>query len=171
MKIAAVTAPQRGETDRLISETAARLASEGARLTGIVKVQPGDADYGDGQDTEVRVLPGGPAIRITQSLGPGSKGCRLDPGGIAAAVAAVEADGEAQADLFILNKFGPEEAAGRGFCAAIGMALERGVPVLVGVGGASREAFDSFAGGMADALPPSTDAILDWYRSGPAADA
>jgi hypothetical protein len=67
-----------------------------------------------------------------------------------------------RADLFILNKFGPEEAAGRGFCAAIGAALEQGIPVLVGVGGASQAAFEQYSGGLATALAPRPDAILDW---------
>ena len=165
MKIAVVSAPQRGETDRLISEAARRLAGEGARLAGIVKVQPGDADHETSSDTYVRVLPGGAKIRITQTLGSGSAGCRLDPVGITEAVAAVEASGPGAADLFLLNKFGPEEVEGRGFRTAIGDALEHDVLVLLGVGSASREAFDEFSGGMAEQLPTDLDAILDWCRA------
>ena len=64
----------------------------------------------------------------------------------------------------MLNKFGPEECAGRGFCAAIGAALEQGVPVLVGVGKAAREEFNAFAGGLAETLQPDLAAIETWYH-------
>ncbi|TNF20667.1 MAG: DUF2478 domain-containing protein [Rhodobacteraceae bacterium] len=164
MKIASVTSPDRGATDRLLSDLADRLRAEGLRLAGIVKDHTHVAGYANGCDMKVRVLPDGPVIRITQDLGSGSDACRLDPGAIAQAVAQVEADAFDEADLFILNKFGPEEAAGRGFCAAIAAALERDIPVLVGVGRATKPAFDSFAGGLARDLAPQPEAILDWYR-------
>ncbi|MGR3660791.1 MAG: DUF2478 domain-containing protein, partial [Paracoccaceae bacterium] len=68
-------------------------------------------------------------------------------------------------DLFILNKFGPEESEGRGFCAAIATALENETPVLVGVGASCREAFDKFAAGLAEDLPPDPDAIRTWCQT------
>ncbi len=162
MRIACVTGTAPGETDRLITETAERLEQAGRRLAGIVKA-PEPATPDDHHcNAQVRVLPGGPVIAITQALGAGSGACRLDPAGIAAAVAAVEGGSLDGAELFLLNKFGPEEASGRGFCAAIGSALERGIPVLVGVGRGNRAAFDDFAGGMAEDLPPDVDALAAW---------
>lgn len=167
MQIASLSAPGRGETDRLISLVAAGLEAEGYRLTGIVKVQqemPVDAHH---CDMDVRVLPGADTIRITQSLGQHSKGCRLNPEAITQAVAAVEATDQQEADLFVLNKFGPEEAEGRGFRMAIGVALEQGVPVLVGMSGgeANKAAFAEFAGEMAVAVPADEEAILAWCRA------
>lgn len=165
MKIACVTSQNRGETDQVLSALADRLQASGAGLVGIVKDHGYVAGYDNGCDTRVRVLPAGPVIKITQDLGQGSDACRLDPGAIAQAVASVEAGALEGADLFILNKFGPEEAAGRGFCTVIGAALAQGVPVLVGVGGASKAAFEAFAGGLAPTLPPQLDALLDWVQA------
>lgn len=162
MKIACVTSQERGEIDRLLSDLADRLQAGGTRLAGIVKDHGYAAGYDNGCDMKVRVLPDGPVIKITQDLGRGSDACRLDPEAIARAVARVESAPLEGADLFILNKFGPEEAAGRGFCDVIGAALGADVPVLVGVGGASKTAFEAFAGGLATDLPPNLDAILDW---------
>ncbi len=162
MRLACISAEGRGETDRLLSETAAWLADTGRNVTGVVKVLS-DIPAGDHHcDMDLRVLPGGPEIRITQSLGNGAQGCRLDPAGIETAVAAVESAGTSGADVFIINKFGPQEAEGRGFCAAIGAALANGVPVLVGVTKGTRAAFDTFADGMAETLPPEPDAIRAW---------
>ena len=162
MKIACVTSPERGGTDQLLCDIANRLQTKGVALAGIIKELDYASEFENGCDMKVRVLPDGPVIKITQDLGAGSDACRLDPGAIAQAVATVEAGETAKAGLFILNKFGPEEAAGRGFCAAIGAALEDGIPVLVGVGPASQAAFDSFSGGLASRLDPSPDAILAW---------
>ncbi len=164
MKIACVTSAERGGTDRLLSDIASQLQQQGVVLAGIVKDLGHAGAYENGCDVKVRVLPGGPVIKITQDLGAGSDACRLDPGAIAQAVATVESGSFEDAELFIVNKFGPEEAAGRGFCNAIGAALERGVPVLVGVGHASKAAFESFCGGLAEAVAPQPEAILEWLR-------
>jgi hypothetical protein len=48
---------------------------------------------------------------------------------------------------------------------AIGRAIESDIPVLVGVGKASLDAFGEFSGGLAQALPADLDKILDWCRA------
>ncbi len=165
MKIGIVTSEIMGQTDKLISEATAKLQSEGVALVGIAKVL-GNEGTGDHHcDMDIRVLPHGPEIRITQTLGEGSSGCRLNPAGIAEAVAAVEQGGIAEAGLFVLNKFGPQEAEGHGFCEAIGTALEHDIPVLVGVGKGSRAALERFVDGMAEVLEPEGDAIYAWCKA------
>lgn len=162
MKIAYVTSQKRGEIDRLLSDLAGTLQAKGTRLSGIVKDQSYASQYDNGCDMKIRVLPKGAVIKITQDLGDGSNACRLDPAALTEAVAQVEADPMDHTDLFILNKFGPEECAGRGFCAVIATALERGIPVLVGVSGASAVKFSEFAGGMAEALPDDMASLQGW---------
>ncbi len=164
MRIARVSSEMRGETDRVLAGVADQLQAGGLALAGIVKELGHASAYANGCDMKVRVLPEGPVIQITQNLGTGSDACRLDPGAIATAVSTVESCSLDKADLFILNKFGPEEAAGRGFVSAIAKALEQGIPVLVGVGvgAASREAFDNFAEGLAETLPTDPDTIREW---------
>lgn len=164
MKIACVTSRERGATDRLITNIAERLEMTGSSLVGIVKVLDCESRFENGCDMKVRVLPKGPEITITQNLGTGSDACRLDPGAIANAVSRVEAAAMGNADLFVLNKFGPEESAGRGFCNVIGSALHHGIPVLVGVGDANKSSFETFAGGLAVTLPADAQAILDWFQ-------
>lgn len=165
MKIACVSSMERGGIDCLLCDVADQLQAADASLVGIVKATDYTSSFENGCDMKVRVLPEGPVIKITQDLGAGSDACRLDPGAIANAVSCVEASSFDQADLFILNKFGPEEAAGRGFCSVIGTALEHGIPVLVGVGAANKFAFDTFAGEFAVTLPDDTKAILNWFNT------
>ena len=162
MKLAVLSSGIQGEIDRLLSETADRLQAEGVRLAGVVKVLEENSADTHACDTHLRVLPDGRPICITQSLGSGAVGCRLNPSAITEAVAAVEQKSVDAFDLFILNKFGPLEAEGRGFCAAIGAALAQDIPVLVGVGEACRDAFDAFADGMAEVLPPNCEATHKW---------
>ncbi len=166
MRIGYVSAPGRGETDRLMSEAAATLEAEGFRLNGIVKVLQDLPEDSHHCDMDVRVLSDGRKIRITQSLGKESRGCRLNPEAIAEAVGAVNQSSGPDADAFLLNKFGPEEAEGRGFRDAIAAALAQGVPVLVGLGAgeASRKGFEAFVGDMAVALPSNLDALVEFVR-------
>ena len=164
MKIACVTAPERGGTDQLLADLAAHMQAKGKRLAGIVKDLGHITEFENGCDMKVRVLPDGPVIKITQDLGKGSDACRLDPGALVRAVACVQGGTFDNVDLFVLNKFGPEEAAGRGFCSVIGTALEHDIPVLVGLGGASKAAFATFTDGLALTLSPDIPAILAWLE-------
>lgn len=165
MKIAVVSSQVRGQTDQLLSDIAAELQTAGAKLCGAVKILEDAPDNAHACDMDLQILPDGPKVRITQSLGEGSLGCRLNPMAITEAVAATEQIGSAGFDMFVLNKFGPEESEGRGFCTAIATALENDTPVLVGVGASCREAFDTFAAGLAEDLPPDPEAIRDWCQA------
>ncbi|MDO5619986.1 MAG: DUF2478 domain-containing protein [Paracoccus sp. (in: a-proteobacteria)] len=148
--------------DRL-ADLAETLTHEGARLAGAVQRNSGgSADCACDVDLVVLGDTGAP-VRISQSLGAGSRGCRLDAGALEAAVARVAARIE-RADLVILSKFGKQEAAGRGFAPLIGQALQAGRPVVLYVAPDYRAAFDAFSGGLAQELP--ADAIAAWCRDG-----
>lgn len=71
---------------------------------------------------------------------------------------------DASTDLLILNKFGKREAEGAGFRQIIGHAIELGIPVLVAVNPAQRDALSDFAGDDLEHLPENQDAILNWCR-------
>ena len=156
MYLATLTLPGRGETDRLLAATAARLQAQGVALAGAVQH---NLECGADCVMQVQVLPDGPVIGISQTLGPGSQGCRLDAGALETAVAEVAAR-MAGARLLIVNKFGKHEAEGRGFRALIGAALEAGLPVLIGVHAMNMQAFQDFAGGLAQPLAP--EGLEDW---------
>lgn len=161
MRLAALRSEKSGEVDRLLSDTAGWLLSAGRAPVGIVR----DANGRVGShacDMDLRVLPDGPVISITQDLGRGSRGCRLNPDALERAVAEVEGRLSGPADILLLNKFGQHEAEGHGFRESIGCALEQGLPVLVGVGRFNLAAFDDFAGGLAEFLPPNEAAIRAW---------
>lgn len=161
MRIAYTMPAGRGATDVLLAGLAGRLAARGLRLAGLVQVNT-DRPGGGPCDMDVRVLPDGPVLRISQNLGAGARGCRLDPDALETAVSAARTRLEAGADLLIVNKFGKQEAAGGGFRPAVADALEREVPVLVGLNALNREAFEAFTGGLAEELPGEAEALDAW---------
>ena len=161
MRLAYTMTEGRGELDPLLHDLAQEAMARGLRVAGIVQVnrdRPGCARC----DMDAIVLPDGPVIRISQSLGREARGCRLDPEGLETAVAVAEARLAAGADLLLVNKFGKQEAGGHGFRPVIAAALEAGTDVLVGVNRMNLEALMAFAGDMAERLPAEAAALRDW---------
>lgn len=153
-----VTGSTRGEADRLLAGVVARLQARGWPLAGVVQHNTGCEGA---CDMDLAILGRAEVVRISQSLGPGSSGCRLDPQGLEAAVGLV-GPMLAGARLLVVNKFGKAEAEGRGFRPLIGEALAAGIPVLVAVSALNRPAFEDFAGDLAEPLPAREAALLAW---------
>ncbi|SDC35031.1 DUF2478 domain-containing protein [Ruegeria marina] len=163
MNLAYVTTQARGATDRLLSAVAERLEAEGVRLAGVVQTNTQCADNAH-CDMDLRVMPTGEVIRISQSLGAGARGCRLDPGELERAVGLVSGALANGPDLLIVNKFGKHEADGRGFRPMIAEALALDVPVLLGVNGLNEEKFLAFTEGAAEKLEPEIEVLVHWMR-------
>ncbi len=161
MNIAYIMSESHGDTDGVLVEAARRLRSRGLRVAGVVQVNT-DCEQEGRCDMDVRVLPEGPVIRISQSLGPGAKGCRLDPGALERAVAEVDRGMTDPVDLLILNKFGRHEAEGNGLRVIIAEAFARGIPVVTGVNGRNRDAFMEYVAGEATAVARDPDAVVAW---------
>lgn len=160
MNLAYTMAPGRGDTDQILLDLARTLAQRGVRCCGIAQINTGREDAGP-CDMDVKILPDGPILRISQNLGEGARGCRLDASALETAVALVGANLPG-ADVLIVNKFGKQEAEGRGFRAAIAEALSMDIPVIVGVNDLNLAAFEAFSAGLATRLAPETPALASW---------
>lgn len=161
MNLAYTLALERGGTDRMLFKLAKVLAARGLRCCGTVQINS-DRSGTDMCDMDVRVLPDGPVLRISQDLGRYAHGCRLDPAALETAVGLVTASMDRGADVLIVNKFGKHEADGRGFRPVIAQALSIGIPVIVGMNSLNLSAFQDFAAGMAIGLPPESGGLADW---------
>ena len=161
MNLAYTMAPGRGDTDLILFKLATVLAARGLRCCGTVQINSERGDTGP-CDMDVRVLPDGPILRISQDLGRASRGCRLDPAALETAVGLVAVSMGQGSDLLIVNKFGKHEAQGRGFRTVIAEALSKGIPVLVGINALNLSAFEEFAEGLATRLPPEPTALESW---------
>lgn len=162
MKLGYLSLEEAGETNRLLVEAAERLTQSGFALAGAVQINVPRTDRSR-SDMMLQVLGSERLLKISVDNGAGAKGCRLDTSALEAAVMLVAAK-MPQAQGLIVNKFGKQEAEGRGFAGLVTDALSRGLPVLCGVAPVQRAGFERFAEGLAVALPPDAKAIAAWMR-------
>lgn len=151
------------EMDRILEGLAHGLATDGLRLAGAVQhtaLQPTSPrcgmvleDLGTGSIHAISV---DPAIEV--------QGCRMEPGKIEALAMLASEAIERGSDLFLLNRFGKNEIAGRGYRDVISEAVSRGVPVLVGVSAANIDKWDAFASSGYKRLDVGVAAARTWCK-------
>lgn len=158
--------PKRGFADQLLAGVVDVLQGEGVRLAGALQVnKAGPTGCCEVMDLRLLGMPEHDAIRISQALGAAAKGCRLDPQGLEMAVGLISSGLQnGGPDLVVLNKFGKQEAEGRGFRPVVFQALEAGLPVLLPVSHDARPAFHAFTEGMGEELAADHQTLLDWCR-------
>ncbi len=152
---------KRGDLDMVLFKLSEKLAAKGLSAAGLVQINT-ERCKDHACDMDVKVLPAGPVMRISQSLGKDSRGCRLDTGALETAVGHVTQTLTTQTDVLIINKFGKLEAGGRGFRNVIGTAIGLGVPVISGVNALNRKAFLSFSDGCATELSAEVEELYTW---------
>jgi nucleoside-triphosphatase THEP1 len=151
-------------SDALIVQCAASLVASGYRLGGIVQSNahpPGRRRC----DMFVKDLLGGDEIKISSDRGNGARGCRLDPNAFARIDAWIERAVLERVDLLIINKFGKEEAHGRGLRSVIAEALIAEIPLVIGVSTRNLCDFLTFVGDSATRLRPDFEVITAWCRN------
>lgn len=162
--LTAVTYTDGVAAERLLQTAAKRLGERGHALAGFLQRDewtPGRARC----DMVLAELHSDTSICVSQDLGPGSRGCRLDMAAMMAAMTKAIAALDENPDLLVINKFGKTESEGGGFRPLISAAVEHGVPVLIAVPHMNVEAWRTFAGDLSvehalDALPSDGTALL-----------
>ncbi len=159
--VAAVRHEDGTTIDRALLGIVDRLRGKGVRLAGAIRAnidQPGDDSCGLFlEDLSNRAI-----ISLSQNLGSGSSACRLDDGVLDTVATRIEAALEDGADMLILNKFGKQEAEGRGLRGPIIRAVDRGIPVLVGLNASRTDSWTEFCGAAGALFAPGDPAIEDW---------
>ena len=150
--------------DALIAQCAAGLVAAGYRLGGVVQSNP----HRQGRrrcDMYVKDLLGGEEIKISQDRGDQARGCRLDPDAFARIDAWVERAVRERVDLLVINKFGKEEANGRGLRAVLAKSLMAEIPLVIGVSTQNLRDLLAFVGAPATRLSPDLEAVTAWCRN------
>ncbi len=137
--------------------------SRGLALAGVVQ-RPVVEEPAPGQECDVLLenLITGDRTVIFEDRGAMAQGCRLDVGALVQAATKVAATLSEDTALVLLNKFGKVEVDGGGMCDLIASALERGIPVLIGVPLRHLQAWRDFAGEFAIELPDDLETINRW---------
>lgn len=150
--------------DTLIARCAADLAAAGHRLGGVVQSnthRPGRRRC----DMYLKDLLDGGEVKISFDRGNEARGCRLDPDAFARIDGWVERAVLERVDLLIINKFGKEEARGRGLRPVIAEAMIAEIPLVIGVSIQNITEFLTFAGDSATLLKFDYQAITGWCRN------
>jgi hypothetical protein len=101
---------------------------------------------------------------LYEDRGPGARGCRLDLAALAEVNAQVARSLDTAPELLILNKFGKVEAEGRGLLDLIAIAIDRGIPVVIGVPIRNLEAWRNFTGGLSAEFSSDPSETMDWLN-------
>ena len=163
--LAAVRFEPHDVVDDLLERFAKQLASSGKRVSGVLQFRGVATGECHCADMDLQTIGSNRWFRISQSLGSGSRGCRLDPGALADCAAFLEQEIQNGCDLLILNRFGKGEADGRGFRDLISSAASRQMPVLVALRDIYSNAWYEFCGDYACELACREDELMAWFRS------
>lgn len=149
--------------NEVMDDVVARLRADNVRLGGVhQRRRPGSVSN---CDVDLEELSSGAKFHIYEDRGKDARGCKLDTS-IFADVASHAAQGlQSQPDLVLINKFGKEEAEGRGLLDILSGAVSDGIPLLICVPARNLDAWNDFAGDYAMKLRPDRDAILKWTRA------
>jgi hypothetical protein len=159
MPIAALVYSPEADPEAVLAEVVRLLQARGVALAGGIEHNSGVCS------SEMELLPSGVRMSISQDLGSGASGCRLDTTALAEAASAMRRAIEASPSLAVFNKFGGQEAAGGGLRDEMAAAVMAGVPVLTMVGERFMTQWLEFTGGDSVQLPCSVEAALDWWDS------
>ena len=149
------------EMDRILEDLADGLSITGVRLAGAVQHTESQAST-PRCDMVLKDLGSGRLRQISVSRDIEVQGCRMEPASIEMLAMLASEAVESGADLFILNRFGKNEAAGRGYRETISHALSAGIPVLVGVSAANLPKWEGFATSGYHRLAVDADAARQW---------
>ncbi|MCP4316885.1 MAG: DUF2478 domain-containing protein [Hyphomicrobiales bacterium] len=150
--------------DGILIDAVKALKAEGIRVGGFVQHDTPDTESCC-SITHVEDVMTGSRHRITQALGAGSKGCRLDPQALAEMAGRLLLLLDEEVDIIVLNRFGKGESDGQGFRAVIEKAIDLGVPVLTAVRDTYLPAWEEFSGELAAALPMDAAAANEWGKA------
>jgi nucleoside-triphosphatase THEP1 len=166
MKLAAVcyTSDMGSLVDGVLAQAAHRLRLDGLKIAGSIQWNEPIAGRRRCRMT-LEDLASGRKILASEDRGSEARGCHLDTSALEEAAVLAAASLEPGIDLVIVNRFGKQEIAGRGFRQAIEAAVLLGLPVLAGVSERNQSSWQAFAGDEAECLPASFDAVLSWCGS------
>jgi nucleoside-triphosphatase THEP1 len=152
------------DDDQMLARCGRNLQQSGYRVSGIVQSNRRRPER-RACDMFLENLTTGEKVCISADRGNGARGCRLDHAALAQATLWAEQALTLKPQLLILNKFGKEEALGRGFFPVMAEALARDIPVLSGVSALNVAAAQAITGGVDTEIEPTEEAIDLWLQS------
>ncbi len=159
--VAAIVYANEAYPDAIFRALVSRCRALGLSLAGVLQHQ---AFEGADRRCDVLLedLTSGHRTVLFEDRGAGARGCRLDESALAEATARVEGSLENAPHLLVLNKFGKVECEGGGLRDLIACAIDRGIPVIIGVPRRNLDAWRNFAGEFAVELSDHSGEVERW---------
>ena len=159
--IAALVYASQDRPDLVLWAFARHLADAGGRVSGLIQFRDRPADS---SPCRLMVLDSWQMVDVArQHDAAGDDHCRLDAYWLDQMGIRVKASIRRGVDAVIVNRFGPLEAAGRGFCDAILTASATETPLVIAVPLFEFARWTQFSSGMAVRLDCTLDSALAWW--------
>ncbi|MGA9090272.1 MAG: DUF2478 domain-containing protein [Bradyrhizobium sp.] len=159
--VAAIVYANEVYPDAVFKTLVQRCRALGLTLAGVLQHQAFES--GDRRcDVILEDLATGHRTALFENRGAGARGCRLDEAALAEATARVEGSFEHAPHLLVLNKFGKVECEGGGLRDLIADAIDREIPVIIGVPRRNLDAWRNFAGEFAVELSDHSGEVERW---------
>lgn len=147
--------------DAMLRAVVRRLQRSGLAVAGLLQ----DGDRGeDGRCARLFVedIATGRRAPLFQPRGTAARGCRLDLSGLAEAAAWLRHGIEARPDILFVNRFGRQEAEGRGLLDEIASAIISGIPLVLAIDHAALPRWRDFADDAGSILTGGEDELEAW---------
>ena len=159
--VAAIVYANEVYPDAVFKTLVQRCRALGLTLAGVLQHQAFES--GDRRcDVILEDLATGHRTALFENRGAGARGCRLDEAALAEATARVEGSFEHAPHLLVLNKFGKVECEGGGLRDLIADAIDREIPVIIGVPTTQSGRWRNFAGEFAVELSDHSGEVERW---------
>ena len=159
--IAGIVYGERLDVDAVLVSVTDLLRSRGIRASGLLQ-HFGPPTPAGKRSMYVEDIASGERVRLDLPRGSGATGCSLDPNALAKAACLLRRAIRSRPDVLIVNRFGQQEAEGRGMRPELAEAVCAGLPTLVAVSESFLSEWESFVGGPGRILPAKRGAIVSW---------
>jgi hypothetical protein len=160
--IAALVYASGDRPDQVLCGFARYLANGGRRICGLVQLRDPSPDE---SRCSVMVLDNWQVVDFVRGQEAVREGqCRLDAQWLDQMAEQTKTTIRRGVDAVIVNRFGPLEAAGRGFSEAIAVASETKTPLIITVPQFEFERWTRFSSGMTVKLECDLHKVLDWWN-------
>lgn len=149
------------DVDEILFQVVEKLRSNGVRIAGLLQ-QLGEVTSAGKRSMFVENLSSGERIRLDQPRGSEASGCMLDPDALAKASHAIRSAIVSRPDVLIVNRFGQQEAEGRGLRPELAEAVGAGVTTIVPVSRTLIAQWKEFVGESGQVVEPNPTEILAW---------
>ena len=161
LQIGAIHLSEEGAIDNVLRDTVESCRRQGYNVHGYLQ-HTGNTNDCACPDLFLSNIADGKQIPITQDLGQGALGCRIDSNALAKANTLIEKQLDESVNLLVLNRFGRCESQGTGLRSLIEKGCLYSIPILIAVRPKYMDQWLEFVGDYSKPISQDAEAIRSW---------